>query len=107
MGSTCHSKSPPPSAIYGLGALERPFGLYRREEWIGFDHRHPRSRSPPSARHKSPSRSHGRTHAATIVFHREPSSLVTIGVGAPVELDGDAVFEGVRRFPQLFPFRSF
>jgi len=32
---------------------------------------------------------------------------MTIGVGAPVELDSNAVFEGVRWFPQLFPFRSF
>jgi hypothetical protein len=32
---------------------------------------------------------------------------VAVGVGAPVELDGDPVFEGVRRFPELLPFLGF
>ena len=34
-------------------------------------------------------------------------SLVIVGFGAPVELDGNASYEGVRRFPELFPFFGF
>jgi hypothetical protein len=32
---------------------------------------------------------------------------VIVGFGAPVELDGNASYEGVRRFPELFPFLGF
>lgn len=46
-------------------------------------------------------------HAATVVVYRWPSGSVAIGLGAPIELDGNSILEGVSRFPELFPFLSF
>src|SRR5947208_9773529 len=55
---------------------------------------------------RSPLRS--QSHFA-FIYAAAPATkrLVIVGFGAPVELDGNASYKGVRRFPELFPFLGF
>ena len=116
-GKTRFSEVSPTDFAYHIGRVLRavlhPALTGVAADRLADDHRHTRAFSLPAFSATEAAKPLARGYSrGEKRLPSEPSrlviiSLVTIKVGAPVELDGNAVFEGVRRFPQRFPFRSF